>query len=35
MTRTRIYLIMQAILCVLLVVLLSLSAVTIYREASA
>ena len=35
MTRTRIYLIMQAILCVLLVVLLSLSAVTIYREGAA
>ena len=32
MTRTRIYLILQAILCVLLVALLSVSAVTIYRE---
>ena len=31
MTRTRIYLILQAILCVLLVALLSVSAVTIYR----
>ena len=35
MTRTRIYLIMQAVLCVLLVVLLSVSAVTIYREGAA
>ena len=35
MTRTRIYLIMQAVLCVLLVVLLSLSAVTIYRDGAA
>ena len=35
MTRTRIYLIIQAVLCVLLVVLLSLSAVTIYREGAA
>ena len=32
MTRTRIYLILQAVLCVLLVFLLSVSAVTIYRE---
>lgn len=35
MTRTRIYLIIQAVLCVLLVVLLSVSAVTIYREGAA
>lgn len=35
MTRSRIYLIMQAALCVLLVVLLSVSAVTIYREGAA
>ena len=35
MTRTRIYLILQAILCVLLVALLSVSAVTIYREGAA
>lgn len=35
MTRTRIYLIIQAALCVLLVVLLCVSAATIYREGSA
>ena len=35
MTRTRIYLIIQAVLCILLVVLLSVSAVTIYREGAA
>ena len=35
MTRTRIYLILQAVLCVLLVFLLSVSAVTIYREGAA
>ena len=35
MTRSKIYLILQAILCVLLVVLLSVSAVTIYREGAA
>ena len=35
MTRARIYLIMQATLCVLLVVLLAVSAVTIYREGAA
>ena len=35
MTRSRIYLILQAVLCVLLVVLLSVSAVTIYREGAA
>ena len=35
MTRTRIYLIIQAVLCALLVVLLSLSAVTIYRDGAA
>ena len=35
MTRSRIYLIVQAVLCVLLVVLLSVSAVTIYREGAA
>lgn len=32
MTRVRIYLILQTALCVLLVVLLSVTAVTIYRE---
>ena len=35
MTRAKIYLIIQAVLCVLLVVLLSVSAVTIYREGAA
>ena len=35
MTRTRIYLILQAVLCVLLVFLLSASAMTIYREGAA
>ena len=35
MTRPRIYLIFQAILCILLVILLSASAVTIYREGAA
>ena len=35
MTRTRIYLILQAVLCVLLVVLLAVSAVTIFREGAA
>ena len=35
MTRNRIYLALQAALCVLLVVLLSVSAVTIYREGAA
>ena len=35
MTRTRIYLILQAALCVLLVALLSVSAVSIYREGAA
>ena len=35
MTRTRIYLILQALLCVLLVLLLSVSAVTVYREGAA
>ena len=35
MTRARLYLIMQAALCVLLVVLLAVSAVTIYREGAA
>ena len=35
MTRTRIYLILQAVLCVLLVFLLAGSAVTIYREGTA
>ena len=32
MTRVRIYLILQTVLCVLLVILLSVTAVTIYRE---
>ena len=35
MTKTRIFLILQAVLCVLLVVLLSVSAVTIYRDGAA
>ena len=35
MTRTRVYLIIQAALCVLLVVMLSVSAVSIYREGAA
>ena len=35
MTRTRIYLITQAVLCILLVFLLSVSAVTVYREGAA
>ena len=35
MTRTRIYLILQAVLCILLVFLLSVSAVTVYREGAA
>ena len=35
MTRNRVYLILQAALCILLVVLLSVSAVSIYREGAA
>ncbi len=35
MTRARIYLILQAVFCILLVFLLSVSAVTIYREGAA
>ena len=35
MTRTRIYLILQAVMCILLVSMLSVSAVTIYREGKA
>ena len=35
MTRTRIYLIMQGVLCVLLVILMSVSAVMIYRDGAA
>ena len=35
MTRVKVYLIVQAVLCLLLVILLSVSAVNIYREGSA
>lgn len=35
MTRTKVYLILQAALCLLLVALLSVSAVSIYREGAA